>query len=196
MWYRCTTIMDFCCYSIYQAMKIAIFGSAFNPPTLGHCDAINYVLEQGYEQVWLVPSFQHAFGKQMLCYEARLNLLNAFQEDLANPAVKVCAVEQHIARDEQPVYTWDVLNHLQQTHPESEFAFVIGPDNQVNWHKFYKADEITQRWQVIAVPERQAIRSTLVRQAINENRPIAQLVTPSVANLIITKKHYRPNASH
>lgn len=173
-------------------MKVAVFGSAFNPPTLGHLDAINYVLQQGFDQVWLVPSFQHAFGKQMLDYDARLKLLNAFHHDIANPNVHICAIEKQIAQADKPVFTWDVLTHLQNSHPEHCFAFVIGPDNQANWHKFYKAEEITQQWQLIAVPEREAIRSTLVRTAIADGSSISQLVTEGVANIIYNSNYYKP----
>ena len=45
-------------------MNVAIFGSAFDPPTLGHADAVQFLLEtKKFDQVWLVPSFRHAFAK-------------------------------------------------------------------------------------------------------------------------------------
>lgn len=175
-------------------MKTAIFGSAFNPPTLGHLDAIQSTLEQDYEQVWLVPSWQHAFGKSMLEYSVRLKMLQRFVSDFAAGNVSICDVEPHIAQPGVPVYTWDVLNHLQSEYPSRQFGFVIGPDNLANWHKFHKATEIQARWPLVTVPERRAIRSTHVRNALATDKLIDNLVTPSVRDFIETNQLYRkPN---
>lgn len=171
-------------------MKTALFGSAFNPPTLGHLDAIQYTLEQGYEQVWLVPSWQHAFGKAMLDYHLRLAMLQEFVSDIALENVSIYDVEPNIAQPGKPVYTWDVLNYLQSQYPAHQFGFVIGPDNQANWHKFHKASEIQARWQLVTVPERRAIRSTQVRNALASEAPITNLVTPSVREFIKTNQLY------
>ena len=48
-------------------MRIAVMGSAFNPPTLGHVDVIEQALANA-DRVWLVPSFRHAWGKEMAPY--------------------------------------------------------------------------------------------------------------------------------
>ena len=44
--------------------RIAVMGSAFNPPSLGHKDVVEQALKQ-CDQVWLVPAFRHAWGKSM-----------------------------------------------------------------------------------------------------------------------------------
>lgn len=41
-------------------------------------------------------------------------------------------------------------HRLQALYPEDELTFVIGPDNLLHFGKFYKADEILQRWTVMA----------------------------------------------
>ncbi|BDX05913.1 nicotinate-nicotinamide nucleotide adenylyltransferase [Planctobacterium marinum] len=172
-------------------MNIAIFGSAFNPPTIGHLDAIEFVLQRDIDEVWLVPSYSHAFGKVMLDYEVRLAMLNRFVTDIAQIPVKIQAIEQTIAKEGRPVYTWDLLSHLQTTHPKHQFSFVIGPDNQANWHKFYKAQDIQNHWQLLLVPERKPMRSTLVREACEQGKSITGMVTSSVEAFIKQKELYR-----
>ncbi|MDF4536048.1 nicotinate-nicotinamide nucleotide adenylyltransferase, partial [Vibrio parahaemolyticus] len=49
--------------------KIAVFGSAFNPPTLGHKSIIDSLGH--FDLILLVPSIAHAWGKTMLDYELR-----------------------------------------------------------------------------------------------------------------------------
>lgn len=175
-------------------MRIAIFGSAFNPPTIGHKDAIIYLLETDQvDKVLLVPSFAHAFGKDMLEYEVRLELLTAFVQDLDRPEVELLAIEHEICQASRPVYTYDLLRHLQENQfKDDTLAFVIGPDNLKNWHKFYQADSILENWQRIVVPERIAVRSTQVRNAIASAQSIEYLVTKRVKNTIIEHHLYLP----
>ncbi len=174
-------------------MKIAIFGSAFNPPTRGHEDAIRYVLEniENIGQVLLVPSFRHAFAKQMSDYDTRLTLLDAFVQDLDDDRVRTCAIEHLIAEPGKPVFTYDLLTHLQQEIGEyDELCFVMGPDNAKNWDSFYHADKIKQQWRLITVPERKAIRSTLVRQGLKDGKDVSELLTPSVNTLLKSNPVY------
>lgn len=168
-------------------MKIAVFGSAFNPPTRGHLDAIQSIFKQADDvsKVLLIPSFKHAFSKQMLSYDTRLQLLDAFVMDIADERVETLAIEHLLAEGDKPVYTYDVLEYLQsELYPDAQLQFVIGPDNRQSWHKFYKADEILTRWSLLHVPENTPIRSTAVRENIEHGRNISALVTPSVQSLI------------
>jgi nicotinate-nucleotide adenylyltransferase len=174
-------------------MQIAVFGSAFNPPTFGHQDAINSILahQPSFDQVLLVPSYQHAFGKHMLPYVHRVELLNRFAATLGNDCVKVCAIETEIAKDDKPVYTFDVLNYLQtQYYPDAQLTFVVGPDNVDNWHKFYRAEEILQRWQRLVVPQRKDIRSTYVRDAIVAGENVEKWVPKIVLDYIFEHRLY------
>ena len=60
--------------------KIAVFGSAFNPPSVGHKSVIDSLTH--FDQVLLLPSISHAWGKQMLDYDLRCELVDAFIQDL------------------------------------------------------------------------------------------------------------------
>lgn len=61
--------------------KIAVFGSAFNPPTLGHKSIIDSLGH--FDLILLVPSIAHAWGKTMLDYELRSQLVDQFIQDIA-----------------------------------------------------------------------------------------------------------------
>jgi len=175
-------------------MKVAVFGSAFNPPTRGHQDAIENAMHarNGVDRILLVPSFKHAFGKFMADYEVRVAMLEAFVQDLADSRIELCTIEEVLYQEGKPVYTWDVLLHLEQSLPSNtQLSFVIGPDNAKNWHKFYKAAEIQQRWHLLEVPERKAIRSTLVRESLKHKQDVSALLTPSVETYIKAHKLYQ-----
>ncbi|WP_420895545.1 hypothetical protein [Vibrio anguillarum] len=91
---------------------------------------------------------------------------------------------------EQNVTTHAVLSLLQKQSPDADITFVMGPDNLFNFAKFYKAQDILQRWSVMACPEKVAIRSTDIRQRLAENLDITDLTTISVRKILQQRKLY------
>uniref|UniRef100_UPI004048D669 nicotinate-nicotinamide nucleotide adenylyltransferase n=1 Tax=Vibrio anguillarum TaxID=55601 RepID=UPI004048D669 len=168
--------------------KIAVFGSAFNPPSLGHKSVIESLSH--FDLILLVPSISHAWGKQMLSYEIRCELIDAFIRDLQSDKIHRSIVEEELQQPGQSVTTHAVLSLLQKQLPDADITFVMGPDNLFNFAKFYKAQDILQRWSVMACPEKVAIRSTDIRQRLAENLDIADLTTISVRKILQQRKLY------
>ncbi|MCC4237829.1 nicotinate-nicotinamide nucleotide adenylyltransferase [Vibrio anguillarum] len=168
--------------------KIAVFGSAFNPPSLGHKSVIESLSH--FDLILLVPSISHAWGKQMLSYEIRCELIDAFIRDLQSDKIQRSIVEEELQQPGQSVTTHAVLSLLQKQLPDADITFVMGPDNLFNFAKFYKAQDILQRWSVMACPEKVAIRSTDIRQRLAENLDIADLTTISVRKILQQRKLY------
>ncbi|WP_176428628.1 nicotinate-nicotinamide nucleotide adenylyltransferase [Vibrio sp. V09_P4A23P171] len=168
--------------------KIAVFGSAFNPPSLGHKSVIESLSH--FDLILLVPSISHAWGKQMLSYEIRCELIDAFIHDLQSDKIQRSIVEEELQQPGQSVTTHAVLSLLQKQLPDADITFVMGPDNLFNFAKFYKAQDILQRWSVMACPEKVAIRSTDIRQRLAENLDITDLTTISVRKILQQRKLY------
>lgn len=164
--------------------KIAVMGSAFNPPSLGHKDVIRQALKQ-CDEVWLVPSFRHAWGKSMAPYEQRCQMVKAFLNDLNDPRVRLYAIEHEIAGD-APVYSYDLLCALQSRITQSDTLYLlIGPDNAAAFERFHKADEIKKKWQLMVVKERVPMRSTTIRHAIQNQHSIEGMTTPTVVEFLL-----------
>lgn len=168
--------------------KIAVFGSAFNPPTLGHKSVIESLLH--FDQVLLVPSIAHAWGKSMLDFDVRCGLVNAFIGDLNLDRVAISRIEQQLHNGQESVTTYQLLEALAEQLPGDSFTFVVGPDNFLNFAKFYRFDDILQRHSVLACPEKVAVRSTMIREQIAKHASIDSLTTPSVAKYIQTHQLY------
>lgn len=151
-----------------QKNTIAVFGSAFNPPHCGHQDVIRQALKLA-NRVLLVPSFCHAFGKQMAPFEQRLNMAKAMASSIEGPGyIKVSDIERKLSENKtnnQAIYTYDVLDAIEVEHPDSTLIFILGPDNAApeTWNKFYRAQDIMDRWSVWEAKERVAVRSTKIR---------------------------------
>lgn len=168
--------------------KIAVFGSAFNPPSLGHKSVIESLSH--FDQVLLLPSIAHAWGKQMLDYQTRCELVDLFITELDTTNVKRSTIEEQLHVPGESVTTYAVLEQLQQQSPESDFTFVMGPDNLLNFTKFYKSDQILSRWTVMSCPEKVKVRSTQIRQALVDRKSINSLTTPKVARKLAEKEYY------
>ena len=61
---------------------LAVFGSAFNPPSLGHRSVLERLSQ--FDKVLLLPNYQHAWGKVMLDYDARCDLVRELSVILDN----------------------------------------------------------------------------------------------------------------
>ena len=170
-------------------MKIAVFGSAFNPPSLGHKSVIESLTH--FDRVLLLPSIAHAWGKDMLDYTLRTQLVDAFISDLNMTNVARSEIEELLlAPAKEPVTTYAVLDALQARNPSAELTFVIGPDNLFNFDKFYNAKEVLSRWSVMACPETVAIRSTDIRNALKNGQSINHLTTPNVCAMLVENNYY------
>lgn len=165
-------------------MNIAVLGSAFDPPTLGHIDVIKQCLD-AFDEVWLVPSYSHAFNKKMSPYFHRAEMTKAFAKDINNTQVKIVACEPKIKPNTSgPVYSLDLLNYLKELEPKHQYSLVIGPDNHAAFDKFYKADKLKTEFSPFIADERTTIRSTLVRETAKKNISINSLVSAKVCRYI------------
>ncbi len=134
--------------------RIGVFGASFNPPTLGHFDALRQALPH-FDEILLVPSISHPFRKTLAPIEHRLAMLEIFLNDLQSlkkgNIVKISLIEQSMPINEPAkefIYTYDVLTELgklyQSQHQTFQLRFILGPDNNHPdvWHKFYRYQEI------------------------------------------------------
>lgn len=168
--------------------KIAVFGSAFNPPSLGHKSVIESLTH--FDQVLLVPSISHAWGKTMLSFQLRCQMVALFIEDIDLNTVRLSTVEEMLHKPDQSVTTYAVLDKLQTENPNSDITFILGPDNLLNFDKFYRASDILMKWSVLACPEKISVRSTDIRTNMANKQPISHLTTDSVQNFIMENKLY------
>ncbi len=169
--------------------KIAIFGSAFNPPTLGHKSVIESLTH--FDNVLLVPSYAHAWGKKMLDFDLRCQMVNHFISDLAQSNVRLSRMEEELYCPGESVTTYALLEELERTIPSAELTFIVGPDNFYKFNQFYLSEAITRRWSIMVCPEKISVRSTLVRSKLAQGEAVTALTTDSVNNFLRNHHLYR-----
>lgn len=179
-------------------MRIGLFGGSFNPPHMGHSLLCHYLLETtDLEQVWLIPTFQHAFSKVLVPYEERLTLCRLLAEPFGL-RVQLCELE----RDrEGPSYTIDTVRILRSRHPEHQFDWIVGADILQETHKWRDFEALTQLvhfrvfgregfpgGSTVAMPE---ISSTEIRRRLAIGAPVEELLPRRVLTYIEARGLYR-----
>jgi len=156
-------------------------GASFNPPTRGHASVIAQAYHD-FDEILLVPSVLHAFQKKLIPLYHRLAMLQLFIENelKENEHVKILNIEPTVlkAHPERPfVSTFDVLsaieNEYQSQYQSVSLRFIVGPDlaERAVWQRFYRYQEIEQRWPLYVVAKQKAINSTMVRELIRNALP-------------------------
>ncbi len=167
---------------IQSKKQIAVFGSAFNPPSLGHASVLRRLTH--FDKVLLVPSFSHAWNKKMRAFDLRCQWLELFLSDLAQDNLEISTIEKKIYKGEA-ITTWALMSSLQTLYPADELTFVVGPDNLFNFAKFYRASDILARWNLFVCPQTLAIRSTDIRDKLDNKEDISALTTPTLAKRLM-----------
>ena len=115
--------------------SVAIYGGSFDPPHIAHVLAAVYALKVGgFEEILVVPVFEHAFQKQLTPFQHRLRLCELAFEGLAG--VVVSSLEQELPT---PSRTLNTLERLQVLHPDWAMRLLVGSDvltETAKWHAF------------------------------------------------------------
>lgn len=185
-------------------MKIGIFGGTFDPPHLCHTLLCLYVLETtSLDKIFVIPCYQHAFGKLSASFEHRLAMCQLAMKRL-QPEVEVLDIE---GRRGGISYTIDTVRELSALYPEDEFVVIIGSDILKETDRWKNFDELQRMVKILVVPrlteETRAefiggkkfflpdVSSTIIREKLRANQSVEHLISASVLEYIKTHNLYR-----
>lgn len=125
--------------------QIALLGGSFNPPHVGHLMAALYVKSTlQVDEVWLVPSFHHPFGKPLEPFEDRVAMCEALAADVG-PWLKTSRAESFVGGEGRTI---ELLEWLLPRMPQAKFRFVIGSDILADLPKWKAWDRVSQLVQI------------------------------------------------
>lgn len=173
---------------------IGIFGGSFDPPHLGHLLAAVYALKIfEFDEVWLVPTYQHAFNKDLSPFKDRVKMCKRLILSLGKQ-FKVSEFEKEIKSDGKMLHT---LQALKRKHQDTAFSLIVGSDTLKDRDKWYKFEEIENTFMVCVVPREGSskspiaipnVSSTEIRKRLKKGKPLDDLLTPDVASYLLDKK--------
>ena len=120
-------------------MTIAIFGGSFDPFHIGHEQIITSALKSlDIHKLIIVPTYINPFKSSFyLKPELRYDLLKRLYADNDKVEVSDYEINKHT-----PSYSINTIKYLKEKYNVSKIYFIIGADNLINLHKWYKYDEI------------------------------------------------------
>ena len=185
-------------------MRVALLGGSFNPPHVGHQLAAQYVhATQEVDEVWLMPAYQHPFGKALEPFEHRVRMCELICQETSG-WLKTSRVEQEVAERGGTGYTVETLGYLRERYPEIRFSLIIGSDilkDLPNWKSF---DQIERMVQVLVLyragypakgtlgPPLAEVSSTQIRDMLARGQRPEELVPRQVLDYAHQARLYGP----
>jgi nicotinate-nucleotide adenylyltransferase len=192
-------------------MAIGIYGGAFDPVHIGHLITAQRVLElRNLEKIIFIPAYISPFKQENKNSSPvhRINML-----ELALERSDKFVVSDIEMKRKNVSYTIDTLREIKKDNPDSEFELIIGYDNLLLFHKWYKPDDILKLCKLVVLrrevdkePERKniyydrgnildtptiEISSTEIRERIVTDMPIDYLVPLKVKEYIYQNGLYK-----
>lgn len=192
-----------------MSLLTGIYGGSFNPIHNGHIFLAKKMLEQlGLDEIWFVVSPQNPLKRSevLLNDEKRLELVRLALKDETNMIVS--DYEFHMPK---PSYMWNTLESMSLNYPDRSFILLIGADNWQHFDKWYKHDEILNKYKIAIYPRKDCyindealpdnvkvintqlinISSTQIRDCIRRKEQFETLVPSEVADYIAKEGLYR-----
>ena len=182
------------------APEVALIGGSFNPPHVGHLLAAHFVrAATACDEVWLVPTHRHPFGKPLQDFEHRAAMCRLLSED-ASGWLRVSGAERDLGGGGRTV---DLLEHLTAAHPGTRFTLVIGSDilqDLPHWKDFARIEQLAK---VLILnraghpsprafgPPLAQVSSTQVREALARGEDAAGIVPRRVLEYVQAHGLYR-----
>lgn len=136
---------------------IGLFGGSFNPPHMAHVMVAAWALAGGeVDQIWVIPSGGHPFGKRLAPFEERWELCRlAFS--CFGGRLRLIPIER------EPVvhYSIDTLNELRRRHPEHHWRWIMGSDTLEDAPQWKNWEDLMRLAPPLVVPRREHVAPTL-----------------------------------
>ena len=175
-------------------MKIGLYFGSFNPIHIGHLVIANHMAEYSdLDQIWFVVTPHNPFKKKSSLLDNHQRLEMVYQATKDYTKLKASDIEFNLP---QPNYTVNTLAHLQEKHPNYEFALIMGEDNLKSFHKWKNYEVILENHDIYVYPR---ISENKVETQFEGHKkihlvhaPIMQLSSTFIRKSIKTGKNVQP----
>ena len=194
-----------------EKLTVLYFGS-FNPFHIGHASVAKFVASLPWvEQLCFVLSPKNPMKESNMLQDAnerwddlqrvvkKLNAENSGDQGLnpwrvtgSSPAsAHICREEKFTASDiefhlEPPLYTYNTLEKLSNLHPDRHFALLMGGDNINILHKWYRGEELLQKYPILVYPREGVDTEALCKEkgAIFIDAPMVNISSTQIRTMM------------
>lgn len=140
--------------SLGRKTKIALFGGAFNPITIGHIQAAQFILNTSkeFDEVWIMPAYKHMHNKEMASPEHRLEMCRLAAK--VDARIKIFDYEIRNQLSGDTYHTISKLMLEQELNERYNFSLVIGLDNANTCQTWAGFNEVERMIRMVIVPRK------------------------------------------
>jgi len=134
--------------SLHRKKKVAILGSACNPPHIGH---LKLDSSKTFDEVHIMSCYKHMYNKPMLPPEQRLEMCELAVKDFGDNRIKVADYEIY---NELGGETYTLVNNLleeQFAKDEYDYSMIIGYDNALSFDKWVNYEHLERMMRFVVV---------------------------------------------
>lgn len=189
-------------------MQIALYGGSFNPPHLAHqltCATVLAAARPSVDEVWVVPTLQHAFDKPLAPFADRFAMCERAMR-IFGDRVRINRIEEELGGAS---YTLRTVKALRAKYPHHALRLVIGSDlvsERARWHGWEELVALVPFLVIgragrdeaplapgdhrvpIDLPD---VSSTEARRRIADDEPTEGLLDEEVARYVAARSLYR-----
>ena len=135
------------------AGKVGILGGSFNPPHVGHALLAHAMLStEDLDELWIIPVWQHPFGKDSVSFEHRMDMCRLAFSLLGN-RVRILDIESVLPT---PSYTVQTLSAIHAVRPGIKPTLIIGSDIIPELPRWRDPDRLPALSSLMVVPRQGA----------------------------------------
>ena len=142
--------------------KIGILGGTFDPPHYGHVEISKTAIKKlGLKKVFWTITNQNPFkSKPNFNLKKRIKLCKKILRNQKKIKIK------NLNKKQYSLNTYNLLSCWKNKNKKNKIFFLMGADNLINFHKWYKWKKITQLAKIIIFARPGFLKKTLVCVAL------------------------------
>ncbi len=139
--------------SLGRKLSVAILGGAFDPPTRGHIETAQLVLDtsNAFDEIWMMPCYKHVHNKKMAPAKDRLAMCELAAA--VDPRIKVFDYEIRTRLRGETYHMVKMLMCAPETH-RVNFSIIVGMDNANSFDKWVNYEDLERLIRFVVVPRR------------------------------------------
>lgn len=132
--------------------KVAIYGGAFNPITIGHIQVAQFLLNTSgeFDEVWILPAYKHMYGKHMESPEHRLEMCRLAAK--VDNRIKIFDYEIKNQLAGETYYFVKKLKEEKELTEQFHFSIIIGLDNANTFENWVNYELLERLIRFVVVP--------------------------------------------